>query len=192
MRSFVLFLILLVNSASAQDFAGTFSYVQILGGEEQQVNVQLDGPQAHIHRSEAGGLHYVVQADGSMLAWLETATQGTQTKVPAVLPLKALSTNKSKVMSGLTVQDFSLALPDGSRLEGWFAPTLQADYNAVIAPIQGNLWGVLPSLGMPIEWKVVDAKGKTIIEVRLVDYELLTPPAAAFALPEGRTLIDYR
>lgn len=192
MRSLFLSLILLASTATAQDFAGTFSYVQVLNGQEQQVDVQLDGAKAHIHRSESGGLHYVVQADGNMLAWLAHATQATQTKVPAALPMKAMSKGKSQLMSGLSVQDFSVELPDGSKLTGWYAPALQADYNALIAPIQGSLWGVLPGLGLPVEWKVVDAKGNTLLEVRLVDYTLLNPPAAAFVLPEGRKLVDYR
>ncbi len=192
MRSLFFSLLLLCSTASAQNFAGTFSYVQVMNGQEQQVDIQLQGAQAHIQRSESGGLHYVVQADGSMLAWLASAANATQTKLPETLSLKAATNSKSQVMSGLTVQDFSVELPDGSRLTGWFAPALQADYNALIAPIQGQWWGVLPDVGMPIAWKVVDAKGKTIVEVRLVDYALLSPPATAFELPEGRTLVDYR
>lgn len=192
MRLFFFCLTLLFSSATAQDFVGSFTYLQVLGGNEQQVEVQLDGDKAHIRRTESGGLHYVVQADGNMLAWLETATQATLTKTPAMLPLQARSNQTRKVMRGLTVQDFTIALPDGGTLEGWFAPALQANFNALIAPIQGSLWGVLPGLGMPTEWKVVDAKGKTIIQVRLVDYKLLPPPATAFVLPEGRKLVDYR
>ena len=182
MKQLVVFvqLLMFASVANAQSFEGTLTYEQKMGGNTSEIVLQLEANRVHITRNEGKVLHYIYQGNGQLMAWAKGEAKPTTTEIVAPVAPKTTLTGQKRLIAGMEAQEFRFTLKDGSVFTGWYTTALNVAHNRLITPIQGDLWGFLPTDGVLMQWQVKNAKQTTVIEGKLIDFQAGSVLQSAF------------
>jgi hypothetical protein len=193
MRPFRLFLGLLLMSTvifAQQPFEGLLIYEQELAGVKSELEVWVGKREAHLIRKEANELHYWLNEQGELKAWVAGKTRISKTRISQADDVVVKVGKQKRLMSGYEATSFEFVDANGAKLEGWYTPAVDFEHNRFIFPIQGHWWGKLPGKGLLLEWQYTDAKGHTQLKGKLLDVQAGRRDANVFELPAGARMAD--